>query len=56
MFTVLDKALVAFITPVVMTFLLQFGITGSTSVTDALNIFVLAGTSFLTVYFTKNKV
>lgn len=55
MFTSFDKAIVAFITPVVLGWLAPFGITGETTVAQAISMLVLGATTAVAVYLTKNK-
>lgn len=55
MFTSYDKAIVAFITPLIMSLLIPLGITGDTTVSSALNLLVTAAVTMLTVFLTKNK-
>lgn len=55
MFTTFDKAIVAFITPVALGWLAPFGITGETTVAQAISMLVLGASTAVTVYFTRNK-
>lgn len=56
MFTVFDKAIAAFITPVIMSGLLAVGITGEMTVSMAVNILITGLFTAASVYLTKNKV
>ena len=50
------KAIAAFTTPLVLSLLLPLGITGDTSISDAINLIVTAVITTLAVYLTPNKV
>lgn len=55
MFTTFDKAIVAFITPTILMFLLPFGITGDMTVEHAIAVLGTAITTAVTVWLTRNK-
>lgn len=56
MFTQFDKAIVALVSPLILTALLSFGITGDMTVSDAVKVGILALFTAVSVYLTKNKV
>lgn len=49
------KAIAGFITSGILTLLIPFGITGDTTVNDALQAVIVAGLTFLSVYTTTNR-
>lgn len=49
------KAIAAFITPTLVSFLLPLGITAETSVEQAVEILLLAGLTAAAVYFVPNR-
>lgn len=49
------KAIAAFITPLILTLLVPFGIGADTSVSDAIYLLVAALSTALAVYFVPNK-
>jgi len=50
-----NKAIVAFITPLIMGILLPLGITGDTTVMTAVEIIITALTTAAMVFMTRNK-
>ena len=54
--TSFDKAIVAFLAPIVLTGLLALGVTGDMTVTDAVNNVILGLFTGISVYLTRNKV
>ena len=56
MMTSFDKAIVAFLAPIVLTGLLALGVTGDMTVTDAVNNVILGLFTGISVYLTRNKV
>ena len=51
-----NKAIVAFITPLILTLLIPLGVTGESTVTEVISILVLSLSTAVTVYFVRNKV
>jgi len=51
-----NKAIVAFITPLILTLLIPLGVTGESTVTEVIASIVLSLSTAITVYFAKNKV
>jgi len=49
------KAIAGFITAGVLTVLIPLGITGETTINDAIQALVVAGLTFLSVYSTTNR-
>lgn len=49
------KAIAGLLTPLVLTLLVPFGITGDTTVADALYLLMTAGITGAVVYFVPNK-
>lgn len=50
------KAIAAFITPVIIGFLMPLGIDGDTTVAQLIETLIIAVSTGITVYFVKNKV
>lgn len=50
-----NKAIVAFITPMIVTLLIPFGITGDTTISSAVNIILTAILTGVSVYLIPNK-
>jgi len=51
-----NKAIIAFITPMIATFLIPYGITGETTVTELISSLVFSLSTAITVYLVPNKV
>jgi len=51
-----NKAIIAFITPMIITYVIPLGITGDTTVTELISSLVFSLSTSFTVWLTPNKV
>jgi fumarate reductase subunit D len=51
-----NKAIIAFITPMIVTFLIPLGLTGDSTVTELISAVVFSLSTAITVYLVPNKV
>jgi len=51
-----NKAIIAFITPMIITFLIPLGINGDSTITELVSAIIFSLSTALTVYLVPNKV